>query len=211
MRKKQIRDRKITNIYNVPDFKDISGNWVMYFSPEIDVCLHTRSAVLWNNLTQRCSGKIKGYEGSENFFESYQQFTSWCQNQYGYMLKEENGKYWQLDKDILDPGEQVYSPNTCLFIPTKLNSFIRERVKSGLIGTSLIKGRYKAQIRSSGGRNKILGVFDTEIEAHLAWREGKAKRIEEILSTEEFIEHEDLVNGLLIYKDYLRSFTNVPE
>ena len=81
---------------------------------------------------------------------------------------------WQLDKDLLsDTG--VYSPGTCIFVPTWLNTFTidcgaaRGEYK---IGVYLHKGtgRFRARCRNTvANKNQHLGYFTTQEAAHLAW------------------------------------------
>lgn len=86
------------------------------------------------------------YVNTVNSFESFQEFAEWCQDQYGYLNKDEKGRYWQLDKDLLYFGNNAYSPTTCVFIPLRLNSFIpaslEERIGQflqGVVGIFITK------------------------------------------------------------------------
>ena len=91
---------------------------------------------------------------------------------------------WQnceLDKDLLYKGNKHYSPDTCCYVPPKLNSFITDRgTKRGvyLIGVSFCKSSkinpYKARCRNPfTGKGEHLGLFSTELEAHLTWKAKK--------------------------------------
>lgn len=80
----------------------------------------------------------------------------------------------QLDKDILFPGNKLYSPETCVFVDRGVNSFILERNSSRgqwMIGVNWDKStkKFKAQCNKFKGRQRYLGLFDTELEAHQAW------------------------------------------
>lgn len=84
----------------------------------------TRAGRVWNNLQTRTDGrhKDKCYDEAVNGFKGFQEFAEWCQSEYGYMNVEQNGRFWQLDKDILVSGNMVYSPDTCCFVPNRINS-----------------------------------------------------------------------------------------
>ncbi len=91
-------------------------------------------------------------------FIKYQDFATWCQNQIGFHVAG-----FQLDKDLLVDGNKVYGPDTCVFIPSGLNSMIIRNERSrGLlpIGVSYEKcrKRYKVKI-SIGGKNVDIGSF----------------------------------------------------
>lgn len=81
---------------------------------------------------------------------------------------------WQgneLDKDILSVGNQLYSPETCLFVSPRVNTFItdRKRDRGDLpIGVSRGNGRFRA-FCSKDGVVETLGTFDTPEIAHMAW------------------------------------------
>lgn len=161
------------NIYNLEDRKE-NGKWVATFAVG-DVYYHTRSSLLWQNILSRC----KNTERSTNLFKNYQTFTDWCQGQYGYMQKEDNGSFWPLDKDIINAGNKIYSEDTCCFIPTKLNTILgtggNTRKENALpLGVSYDKSREKfiSSIRIDG-KGKFLGRYDDPRFAHTMWQKAK--------------------------------------
>ncbi len=85
----------------------------------------------------------------------------------------------QLDKDILFEGNKVYSERTCVFVYGKVNSFLVGCDKSRgkyLIGVYWHKSsaKYISQISNPFGKSQVyLGLYNTEIEAHLAWKKRK--------------------------------------
>lgn len=184
-------------IINFQDFKDRDGLWVKSFSKNIDgVCYHyhTRSGKLWNAILRRTnsSGSIhketQRYSGVKNNFSSYQYFADWCQNQDGYLNKEDNGNYWSLDKDLIQDKEvKEYSPETCIFIPAQINTMFGPHTKrrgKTPIGVTNAKGRgrFKATITTKEGRFS-LGVYDTVMEAHSVWQRAKIDNIIKIANT----------------------------
>lgn len=99
-------------------------------------------------------------------------FVTWCK-----MQRKDDG--WQLDKDLLVIGNRVYSPETCLFVPPWLNTFTatqKKRRGDYLIGTSWHKPSKKYITHCCNpltGEQEHLGLFTSEIEAHLVWRKRK--------------------------------------
>lgn len=144
--------------------------------------------MLWGNLTSRCTEGTPAqkrdpcYLDCMNNFVSYDEFTEWCQDQYGYMNKNLNGRFWSLGKDILSHGNKIYSPETCMFVPQVINSVMVGNDQSRgefPIGVHLLtKGnyiRYIAECKQKVG-NGYLGSYLTPEEAHAAWQVAKVKK-----------------------------------
>lgn len=87
-----------------------------------------------------------------------------------------------LDKDLLYPGNKLYSPGTCIFVDHKVNCFIVEgKVARGSypIGVCALKGtkKFMAQCHSvEDNEQKYLGLFDSSQEAHQAWLKFKLEQ-----------------------------------
>lgn len=155
-------------------------------------CQHTRSDLTWSNMRNRCKNdgivypSYAGCSMSENF-KDFQFFAEWHQHQIGYALPN-----YDIDKDILIPGNKVYSETTCVKVPHYLNMFIssQTRVKGPLKqGVTEFKGKFMSQTRVEG-KNIYLGLFATEEMAHTVYVEAKqqeARRWYKRLCNGEFI------------------------
>ena len=81
-----------------------------------------------------------------------------------------------LDKDFIVEGNKIYSPDTCVFINSRVNLFITDSSASRgnyLIGVCWNKGTNKFVAYCCDPfkvNRKYVGAFDTELEAHLAWK-----------------------------------------
>lgn len=88
-----------------------------------------------------------------------------------------------LDKDILVQGATVYSPETCCFVPNRLNVLLTDRVNGRgeyPLGVSYSKRMKKlTAFISISGKNKNLGYFDDAETAHLAWALAKKNYVRE--------------------------------
>ena len=95
-----------------------------------------------------------------------------------------------LDKDIVVPGNKLYSPETCAFVLPATNKFVTARDASRgdyPIGVTLFKrtGKYKAQCGNPfTGKQEHLGLFSTPEEAHEAWRKRKHELAQLVAATE---------------------------
>ncbi len=177
-----------SSCYDCEDFQDESGMWVSSFRASdgsISTQYHTRSGYLWFDLLKRTEvggrfqRKYPAYAGVKLGFESYQQFAEWAISQPGYGCRDAEGKIFQLDKDILVPGNKLYSPATCAFVPAHLNSMlnISRRARGPLpVGVSIDRstGKYRARAKKKGV-TVGLGTFSSTSEAHKAWQRFKAE------------------------------------
>jgi len=89
---------------------------------------------------------------------------------------------WQLDKDLLVPGNKHYSPKTCVYLPQDLNKAIMsvqvDPIRKDL-GVTKRKDKYVSSIKANG-EVKHLGTFDTEEEAHKTYMVKKIEQLESI-------------------------------
>ena len=141
---------------------------------------------LWNSMLKRCYSdsskkEYPTYEGCEvsDKFKSYEYFYEWCINQIGF-----DNEGWHLDKDLLNKGNKVYSENTCVFIPSEINSLLVKREASRgehFIGVCWNKTSkvFMAQVSKGKGKSERLGLFNTEIEAFNAYKQAKETFVKE--------------------------------
>ncbi|MHC3750710.1 hypothetical protein ACYKDZ_17720 [Stutzerimonas stutzeri] len=89
---------------------------------------------------------------------------------------------WQgmdLDKDVLCPGNKVYSSETCAFIPRKLNLFLSlKQSQRGQFPVGVLLNKAKDGFESQchnpfTGKREHLGRFASAESAHEAWRSRK--------------------------------------
>jgi hypothetical protein len=95
-------------------------------------------------------------------------------------VDEQPNRDWQtchLDKDLLVDGNKLYSPETCVFVDAKINSFIvhRDALRGEcLLGVDIHKGKYRAKVRYPDKKHAVhIGLFSTELTAHKAWQRRK--------------------------------------
>jgi len=136
---------------------------------------------LWQDMLIRCFSEkyqtrrptYKGCNVSDNFL-NYSFFYDWCQEQIGFGKVDENGRYWQLDKDLLFVGNKTYSETTCVFVPQEINTFFidcgasRGNYPVGVYFDKQ-KGKFKVQCWVNGKR-QTLGRFHTAQEAFAVYK-----------------------------------------
>lgn len=142
----------------------------------------------WHELLKRCySSRYQNgqptYIGCSacNEWLYFSGFKSWMEKQ------EWDGK--ELDKDLIDPGNKVYSPDKCIFIPKSLNNLLNDH--ANLRGTypqgvnyHKSTGRFAASC-SVNGRRQHIGLYDDPNQAYIMYREFKSNHVREIAQTQE--------------------------
>ena len=85
-----------------------------------------------------------------------------------------------LDKDFLSTSNKHYSPETAVFVPSKVNKFVLDSGKvrgAFMIGVKISpnkKNPYIARCNNPfNSKERYIGLFPTELEAHLAWQAKK--------------------------------------
>ena len=82
-----------------------------------------------------------------------------------------------LDKDILFKGNRIYSPETCIFVPQKINNLLvkSDKLRGDLpIGVCNYKNDKFISYCSDGYGNCVcLGIFETALEAFQSYKKYK--------------------------------------
>lgn len=135
---------------------------------------------LWKSMLERSySEKVKANNPTYkdcivcDEWLTFSSFRDWVEQQ------DWEGKH--LDKDLLVPGNKVYSPETCVFVSRQVNTFLTDCGAARgeyKIGVCWDKSSRKFQSRCNNpftGKQEHLGLFTCEQEAHEAWL---AKKLE---------------------------------
>ena len=93
----------------------------------------TKEYAIWYHILQRCfdkkwKEKRPWYNDIEfcNEWLYYPNFYEWLHSQPNFD-KWFNGKRWAIDKDILNKGNKIYSPENCCLIPQNVNCLFLKR------------------------------------------------------------------------------------
>ena len=147
----------------------------------------SREYQLWDSMLHRCSpdhqARMPSYLGVTVHYDfiKFQNFASWCHMQIGFSAG------YELDKDILIPGNKVYGPDTCCFVPKRINTMLTyNQSNKGLYPTGVCLYRptsgytpskpYKAYM-GLDGRTKNLGYHDTPEAAHAVYKAAKEAEV----------------------------------
>ena len=148
--------------------------------------------VVWKSLLQRVldvkyQESRPTYKGATIVDEwlNFQNFASWCDEQEFFNVKDDKDQQYQLDKDILARENKVYSPNTCCFVPSQINSALiscKARRGDNPVGVSYnrVKRKFVAHITSGDGKRKHLGCFEDATIAFKAYKRAKETYIKSL-------------------------------
>lgn len=113
-------------------------------------------------------------------WHNFQNFAKWYYNNY-YSINEER---MEIDKDILYKNNKIYSPDTCIIVPQRINNlFVKTNSKRGNfpIGVHRHKnGNYVAQCEFNDSRKRYLGCYPTVEEAFNIYKMEKEKYIKQV-------------------------------
>ena len=132
---------------------------------------------IWRDMLERCycpkrQERQPSYKGC-TVSEEWKYFSNFCK-----WFAENYIEGWHLDKDVLKIGNRVYSPQTCCFLPHKLNSILRLPHANKHCGVYRTKnGKYYSAINFNC-KFKYFGVFETFEEAKRAYNVFWVQKVE---------------------------------
>ena len=143
---------------------------------------HTSAYNTWRKILQRAycpkyhAGKPTyiGCSVAEEWLE-YQNFAQWFE------AHEYSNHDYELDKDLLIPGNKIYAPDRCVFVPRQLNSLLndsgasRGQYKQG-VSFNKRDNKFQAHVNING-KKKHLGLFDCPNEAYIVYRKAKEANV----------------------------------
>ena len=147
---------------------------------------------IWYSMLQRCydpklQEKEPAYKGCkvEDYWLNFQHMCEWLEDNY----YEIPGETMHLDKDILCKGNKIYSRDTCIFVPQRINSlFVKRDNDRGdcPIGvTPNLLGNYVVQCSDRYGKQIYLGIYSTKEEAFSVYKNYKEKLIKDVIDSYE--------------------------
>lgn len=136
---------------------------------------HRTAYIKWRGMLERCydndyQSKHPTYRGCSvcEDWLVFSNFLNWFNSNYieGY----------HLDKDIIEQGNRVYSPDTCCFVPQEINKLLTNRGRARgecVIGVRKKNGKFHARCQNNTKDSLFIGAFDTEESAFQAYKRFK--------------------------------------
>lgn len=148
---------------------------------------------VWKDMLRRCYNdkdllRNPSYVGCHVCDEwlNYQNFATWYDQNYYYI----EGEIMNLDKDIIIKNNIVYSPETCVFVPHRINClFIKsDNVRGEFpVGVSKSGDGFVARCKIGGIERVYLGKFNTPEDAFHAYKTFKESYIKQV--ADEYIDY----------------------
>ena len=149
----------------------------------------TISFTEWTSMLYRCYDNKNPIYNDVTVCEewhNFQNFAKWFEENY-YKVKNET---MVLDKDIFHKNKREYSPETCFFIPERINKLInkKKRNKKDIdlpVGVSVDNrsGKYAARCRvmiEETSKSFHLGLYNTIEEAFIVYKNFKENYIKQV-------------------------------
>ena len=162
----------------------------------------------WSAMLERCysekyQAKRPTYKGCSvtKGWLTFSNFKRW--------MGQQNWEGMHLDKDILFPGNKIYSEDTCVFLDAKVNTFMLDCAAARgewLVGVSFKKSSGKFEARcccATTGKQVFLGSFEGADNAHQAWLKFKLKQAYSLAAKQT---DERVANALI---DKYQNFVNI--
>ena len=153
---------------------------------------HNKYYYIWHDVLKRCydpkyQERYPTYKGCrvEDYLLNFQNMGEWIEENY----YEISGETMCLDKDILCKRNKVYSRDTCIFVPERINLLFTKSDKSrgdNPIGmTPNSSGNYVVRCNNRYGKLICLGTYSTKEEAFQVYKEYKERVIKNVIDSYE--------------------------
>lgn len=160
----------------------------------------TQAYRVWHEMIARCYAEAQKEKCPTYYniatvceeWKCYQTFAEWYTNQ-----QYECDERLHLDKDILYPGNKVYSPYTCMLVPQRINSIFTNKSNDRKLPTGVKKHAQGYQAEYSG---KNLGIFRTVEKAYEAYANEKENAVKLMAEEYKDIIPEKVYNALYEYR-----------
>ncbi len=132
---------------------------------------------------------------------TFSNFKSW--------MEQQDWENKTLDKDLLDPSNNMYCPEKCIFVDIRINCLFLDaptkrgeymlgvdyRYKEKVYGGNVYQNPYRACTHEYGNKKQVyIGMFENEFDAHRAWQKAKLDNLDKI---KDIYENDDTVVNII--------------
>lgn len=151
------------------------------YQPTIDGKIKSKVFYYWFNMMKRCyaesqKDKNKSYFGKATICKEWHNFQNFAEWFYENIYEFNEGRL-HIDKDILGNGNKVYSPDTCVIIPQRINMIFMKKPNSDGLPTCVSKNKTDYTVHYNG---KKIGKIETLEEAIVLHDKHQLKHVKEV-------------------------------
>lgn len=169
-----VKSKKNKNIFGVGNSNGVDEQ--VFKLPSYD-CWYRMMRRCYDEKLHKRQPKYIGCKVDE-VWHDFINFKKWYDENY-YEINEDRT---ELDKDILNKGNNTYSPDNCIFVPKFINTmFTKANNRRGdlPIGVSRKNGKYCSYIRINNKLNH-LGMYSDPLEAFEVYKKTKEGHIKQV-------------------------------
>lgn len=130
-------------------------------------------------------------------WHNFQNFAKWYENNY----YEVNNETMCLDKDLLSKNTIEYSPQTCVFLPKRINSALVYSKDEKITNVYKHNNKFRAICRTNKNKYKSnhLGLYETKEEAYRQYKIAKSIQLQSIVKEYKGLIPSYIYNALISY------------
>ena len=162
---------------------------------------------LWKDMLRRCYSAA--YHARHPTYttcsvdDRWHNFQTFCRDTM--RMRNAYVEGFELDKDLRVPGNRVYGPTTCSFVPKEINRLLNDHrsVSKGkrLQGVTVRKsGRVEVNMRVNS-KPKHIGTFDNTQEAHEAYLSARTEYVRQTARKFRSELHRQVYSNLIKYQE----------
>ena len=163
---------------------------------------------VWHDMIGRCYDETR-CEKYDAYYEICRVCQEWqCFSTFADWFEENKYEYdgrLHLDKDILYPGNKIYSPYTCVLVPQRINMLFTNKANDRGLPNGITRqgNRYLAKYN-----HHELGTYATVEEAYSVYAKEKEKNIKQVADEYKDIIPQNVYEAMYRYKLDIRNDKN---
>lgn len=110
---------------------------------------------------------------------NFQNFAKWCYSNKFINYKDDKGRRYELDKDILVKGNKIYSPETCCFVPKDINLIFSNSTRTYPTGISKVNKGFVVYVNCYGVK-KYIGTYGNMVDAMEIYKKEKKEYMKDV-------------------------------
>ena len=143
--------------------------------------IQCRAYRTWSNMLARCYSPV--FHATHPSYYDCSVDPQWFRfSNFAEWFSQQKTTNRVLDKDLIVPGNRIYSPVTCIMLPSRVNALFTSSKGRGALprGVDVARGKRKKKFRAQldiNGKRVTLGYFQKSEDAEICYADSKASLI----------------------------------